>query len=179
MVDNMEGQNRGLYRVGKALDVAGQVTGGWGPWVEVPDWFSWSNQGAGIAVADLDGNGQSDLLVLMVDNPEGQNRECSASAAASTRTATSPEAGHPGSPCLAGSHGRIREQHSRLTPPDSAGMRDLIVFMIDAATEINEGLYKVGRRLDSNGNITGGWTDWIKVPDSVLLGKPGCGCRGR
>jgi tetratricopeptide (TPR) repeat protein len=35
----------------------------------IPDWFSWENQGAGIAVVDLDGNGQIDLIVFVVDDP--------------------------------------------------------------------------------------------------------------
>ena len=30
--------------------------------------------GAGVAIADLSGIGKSDLVVLMVDNPTGQNR---------------------------------------------------------------------------------------------------------
>jgi len=41
---------------------------------QIPDWFSWENQGGNVAVADLSGNGHQDLLVLMVDNPPGQNR---------------------------------------------------------------------------------------------------------
>src|SRR5205823_727384 len=40
----------------------------------VPDWFSWENQGADITIADLSGNGQRDLVVLMIDNPPQQNR---------------------------------------------------------------------------------------------------------
>ena len=69
--------------------------------LQVPDWFSTDNQGCGVAVADLAGNGTQDLVVFMIDNPPGQNR----------------------------------------------------------------GLYRVGRSLDANGNVTGGWTGWADVPN--------------
>src|SRR5262245_57752989 len=39
----------------------------------VPDWLSWENQDTGIAVTDLEGNGQLDLIVLKVDAPVGKN----------------------------------------------------------------------------------------------------------
>ena len=42
--------------------------------ITIPDWFSFENQGAGVALADLTGAGGRDLLVLMVDSPPGQNR---------------------------------------------------------------------------------------------------------
>jgi hypothetical protein len=29
----------------------------------------------------------------------------------------------------------------------------------------NEGLFRVGRKLDTNGNVTGGWSNWAQVPD--------------
>jgi hypothetical protein len=39
----------------------------------VPGWFGWENQGAGIALADLNGNARQDLIVFHVDNPGGEN----------------------------------------------------------------------------------------------------------
>ena len=72
VIDNAVGLNRGLFRVGRALDADGVVTGGWTQWVEVPDWFSWENQGGGIAVVDR--GATRDLVVFAVDNPPGQNQ---------------------------------------------------------------------------------------------------------
>ena len=39
----------------------------------VPDWFPAENAGAGIEVADINGDGFDDVLVFMIDNPAGQN----------------------------------------------------------------------------------------------------------
>jgi hypothetical protein len=50
------------------------VTGGWTPWIDVPGWFSWDNQGAGIGIADLTNAGQHDLIVFQIDNPVEQNQ---------------------------------------------------------------------------------------------------------
>ena len=73
-VDNPGGQNRGVYRLGRRLDAQGNVTAGWTPWIDIPDWFSWENQGVGAAVVDLDKDGHQDLVVFMIDNPPGQNQ---------------------------------------------------------------------------------------------------------
>lgn len=69
MVDNPPGKNQGFYRVGKKLNATDQIAGGWGNWIAIPDWFSFENQGAGVAIADLPHNGKLDLVVLMVDSP--------------------------------------------------------------------------------------------------------------
>jgi hypothetical protein len=73
MVDNGPAQNRGLFRVGQNLNAAGVVTGGYTPWIDVPDWFSFENAGAGIAVGDVDGDGRQDLVVFMIDDAAGPN----------------------------------------------------------------------------------------------------------
>src|SRR5439155_429346 len=73
-VDAPAGQNRGIFRIGRKLDANGNVTGAWTPWIDVPDWFSWENQGADVAVADLDKDGKQDLVVFMIDNALEQNQ---------------------------------------------------------------------------------------------------------
>ena len=95
------GPNRGFYRVGRKLEANGTVSGGWGPWIEIPDWGSNDNQGAGIAVADFGAAG----LGLVISQIE----------------------------------------HVELGP--------------------NIGLFRIGRKLDAQGNVTGGWSKWQQVPD--------------
>jgi hypothetical protein len=73
--------------------------------LQVPDWFPWEDQGGGVAVADLGGTGQQDLILPMVDNPPGKNN----------------------------------------------------------------GYYRVGKGLDINGAVTGGWHPGSKSP----IGFPG------
>jgi hypothetical protein len=72
-VDNPGGENHGYYRIGRDLDANGNITGGWGPIVPVAGWFGAENQGAGIAVGNINGNGRPDLVVFHVDNPGGEN----------------------------------------------------------------------------------------------------------
>jgi hypothetical protein len=72
-IDNPGGDNHGYYRVGWNLDTNGNVTGGWSNAVQVPGWFGWENQGGGVAIADVNANGRSDLIVFHIDNPSGEN----------------------------------------------------------------------------------------------------------
>src|SRR2546430_16587383 len=50
-VDKPGGQNRGIYRMGSALDAAANVTAGGTQWIDVPDGVSW-DQCAAVSVAE-------------------------------------------------------------------------------------------------------------------------------
>lgn len=165
MVDNPGGQNRGLYRVGKRLDAIGNVTGGWTPWIDVPDWFSFDNQGAGIAVGDLDRDGRLDLVVLMVDNPAGQNR--GVYRVGKKLDANGNVTGGWGPWIDVPDWFSFENQGAgiALSPPDALGNRDLIVFMIDNPPQQNQGFYRIARNLDGDGAAIGGWTPWRQVPE--------------
>jgi hypothetical protein len=72
-LDNPGGENHGYYRIGGNLSTQGIVTGGWGPVTPVPGWFGAEDQGAGVALWDINGDGRQDLVVFHVDNPGGDN----------------------------------------------------------------------------------------------------------
>ncbi|MGZ5422752.1 MAG: hypothetical protein ACXWDF_11330, partial [Aeromicrobium sp.] len=174
MVDNPGGQNRGLYSLGRALNGEGEVTGGWTPWTDVPDWFSHENQGAGIACADLDNNGVPDLIVLMVDNPGGQNRGVYR---IGRDLNTNGQVTGGWSPWLDVPDWFSHENQGAavtVSPPDAQGRRDLVVFMIDNPAQLNEAKYRIGSNLGADGNVDG-WTPWIDVPDWFSWENQGCG----
>jgi hypothetical protein len=163
MVDSGPAQNRGLFRLGKDLNDRGVVTGGWTAWTDVPDWFSWENQGADVAVSDL-GAGVQDLIVMLIDNGPAKNRAFY-------------RVGHglqvDGS--LQDGWSAWQEvpdwfswenQGCGITVlgPDSQGRRDLVVFMVDNGPELNQGLYRIGHQLDKDGVVMGGWSPWREVP---------------
>ena len=90
------GGNRAQYRVGRGLDADGTVGGGWGEWFDVPDWEFAEIADAGIAVADLDGDGRPEV----------------------------------------------------------------VVFAAEAGSASNGGYYTIGRALDAEGAVRGGWSGW-------------------
>jgi hypothetical protein len=164
MVDKGAPQNRGLYRIGHGLDGQGQVTGGWTDWLDVPGWFSWENQGADIAVADLAGNGRTDLVVMMVDNPPQENR-CVYRVGKGLDANGNIAGGWTDWLDVPGWFSWENQGAGiSVTPPDGQGQRDLVVFMIDNALTLNQGWYRIGRALNADGVVTGGWTNWTPVP---------------
>src|SRR5262245_38369518 len=132
--------------------------------VAVPDWFSWENAGAGLAVADVDRDGRPDLFVMMVDDPAGQN---------TGRYRVGFRLGADGTVSRWGPWLEIPDWYGWVNQDvgiavrdiDGDGQLDLMVFVVDAPDGQNGAYYRVGRRLAADGTVTGGWGPWIKVPD--------------
>jgi hypothetical protein len=174
MVDSPPGPNQGLYRFGRALDRQGAVTGAWTPWIPVPDWFSHENQGANLALADLDGDGRPELIVAMVDSPEGKNRGLFRIGRA-LDAAGEVTAGWTGWIDIPDWFSFDNQGIAvAVTPPDQQGGRDLVVLMIDNPAQANRGLYRLGKDLGADGTVSR-WTPWRDVPDWFSWDNAGCG----
>jgi hypothetical protein len=162
-IDNPGGENRGYFRIGRNVDGNGDVRGGWTNPIAIPGWFGAENQGGGIALGDISGNGQPDLVVMHIDNPGGENRGYyrigwNLDANGNTGGWTNPVA-------IPGWFGAENQGGSiALADLNSSGRPDLIVFHIDNPGGENRGYYRIGWNLDTAGNVTGGWTNPIAIP---------------
>ncbi|MEY2932477.1 MAG: hypothetical protein RL033_3226 [Pseudomonadota bacterium] len=175
MVDAPQGKNRGLFRVGRNIDGKGVPAGGWTPWIDVPDWFSFENQGAGVALGDVDGNGKQDLFVFMIDNPVGKNQGYYRVGKALDINGN--VTGGWGAWIPIPDWFSHENQHGAITVADlnGDGRLELIVMASDNPAGKNRGIYRIGRALDTNGNVTAGWTPWIDVPDWFSFENDGTG----
>jgi predicted Zn-dependent protease len=163
-IDNPGGENHGYYRVGWNLNVNGDVTGGWSNVKPVPGWFGAENQGAGIALADINGNGTPDLVVFHIDNPGGENHgyyrigwNLNANGDVTGGwSAVKPVPGWFGA--------EDQGAGIALGDVDGDGRPDLVVFHLDNPGGENHGYYRIGYKLDAAGNVTGGWGPVIQIP---------------
>ena len=175
MIDNAPDQNSGLYRVGADVDATGAVTGGWGPWQPVPDWFSFENQGAGIAVADVTGNGKLDVVVLLVDNPPVQNQALYRVGADLDATGAVTGGWGPWQPVPDWFSWENQGAGIAVADVTGNGKPDVVVLLVDNPVGPNQGLYRIGRDLDATGAVTGGWGPWQPVPDWFSWENQGAG----
>jgi hypothetical protein len=175
MVDSPAGPNRGVFRIGRRLDANGIVTGGWTPWVDVPDWFSFENQGANVALSPPDARGQRSLVVFMIDNPPEQNRGVyrigrDLDANGNVTGGWTPWIDVPDWFSWENEGAGVA-----IVDLENSGQQDIIVFQIDASPGQNQGFFRIGRRIGADGNVGGGWSPWHGVPSWFSFENQGGG----
>jgi hypothetical protein len=162
-VDSGQQPNRAGYRVGRNLDASGAVSGAWSTWQQVPDWPSNDTQGAGIAIADLNGSGSLDLIVLVVDNAAQLN---SASYRVGRDLNAAGQVTGGWLPWQSVPWFSWENQGAGVAVADlsGSGHPDIVIMAVDNGIMQNRGVYRVGRDLDHDGKVTNGWSDWVDMP---------------
>jgi hypothetical protein len=73
LIDNPDGENRILYKLGFDMDSNG-MHASWSPQMQVGGWTGSASAGLGISVGDFRGNGRPDLAVFWIDDdPDGES----------------------------------------------------------------------------------------------------------
>lgn len=163
-IDMPAGDNQAFYRIGWNLDDEGQATGGWtDPPIAVAGWFSPQTAGAGIDAADLDGNGIPEVVVFHLRNLPGDN-EGFFEIGWNLNADGYPEHWGPMTH-VPGWFGDVsRGAGLALVETEVGSPPSIVVFHLDDPAGEDRGYYRVAD-LDEHGNVVGGWSDLIGIPE--------------
>ncbi|MFC0506523.1 FG-GAP-like repeat-containing protein [Micromonospora costi] len=165
-VNAPDGPNRAYLRVGRNLDFGGTVAGTWG----APTPLGWGtgaeNQGAGIAIADISGNGRPDLLLFWISEQAGPNTGhyqigWDIDANGVPTAGWSDVKGLP-EPIA----DQIQGADVTLADIDGDGRPELVLAYVTGGQ--NRIYYRVGWSLSTAGVVSRGWSPSMEVP-----GDPG------
>jgi hypothetical protein len=129
----------------------------------------WGSETAGgsVAVAHLPGATSPAFVAFHIDNPAGPNRGYYR-VGLGVDAAGHVVGGWSNPVEIGGWFGNENQGGGcAVADLDGDGKPELVVFILDHRSDGNFGWYRIGPGLDTNGHVTGTWTDRIPVPDSL------------
>ncbi|MCH9681650.1 MAG: hypothetical protein K0V04_09470 [Deltaproteobacteria bacterium] len=162
-VDDPSGPNQAYYRVGFDLDQNGNVAGGWTELFEITGQLDSDTDGGGIAVADLNGNDALDLIVLHVEDPDGDARGLTQ---IGWDLDTNGEVAIWAPPALMPGSFGVSNQGAGLEVFEATNGQALLATNYEDPSGENPAFSRVGRQLDGAGGLAGGWSVPEPIPGS-------------
>lgn len=164
-VENPEGANKSYYRIGWNVDMNGMAAS-WTEPIPIEGWWGQETEGAGVALADVNGDGLMELIVVNLDNPTGENtiwyRVGDGIQPNGRVTHWSLPRQIPGWAGRLGMGGGVA-----VTDLNADGHPDLIVFHIDTVHDQTMGYYRVANCCTPRGFR---WADPLRGAAPAALG---------
>lgn len=172
--DNPSGANKRFYKIGWNITFSGDITA-WSDPIEIPGYSGWDNQGGGIAIGNIDSDSRPDLVTYYIDNPSGENTAYYSIGwnINSYGHSTGGWSSHKPIPGYIG----WENQGGSIAIADmtNTGTLDIVELHIDNPSGENSAYYRIGFKLNQDGNVEGGWTDPILIPGNIGWESQGAG----
>jgi hypothetical protein len=171
-IDDASGENHGYYRIGFDVDANGNAAF-WTSHKSIPGWFGATDQGAGVAFADVNGNGIPELIFFFLVNPSGGNWGYYR-IGWDTNTSGNPTSWSDSIQVPGWFGDDSNEAGIVVRDLNDNGVPDLVVFWIDNASGENHGYYRIGLDLGASGTASM-WTAESQVPGWFGADNDGAG----
>lgn len=153
-----------FYQIGYGISSSSIVPKMWSEEIEIRAWTAKDVQSSGITMGGIRSEKSNDLILAHVENQRGANV-----AYYQIGFDMGPKGNVRGkwskSFQVQGWYGKETTGMSvALYDIDANGKPDLVMFHMDNSSTIQSGFYRVGRDLNHEGVVTGGWSDYVRVP---------------
>jgi hypothetical protein len=136
----------------------------------IPGWWGWENQGGGIAIADIDGDGQPELVVFHIDHPSGGNKGYIRMGKGVDPISGAITGGWSEAIQVDGKFGNENQAGGvALADLNGDGKLEIIVSHIDNPAGKNQGYYRIGWAAGVSRALT--VDDWYMPLDARALNK--------
>ncbi|MFF5070737.1 hypothetical protein ACFY2R_05860 [Micromonospora olivasterospora] len=171
------GTCRIAYWIGRNADATGAATGGWSGPYDLPDPVSADAAGLDVALADLDDDGQPELIVAYgVSRPGGADNRVYYRVGWGLDDAGAVTRGWSDSQPTPQQLGTITSVGVEVVDMTGDQVPDLLVFAAGTVGTTPVARYLTGRGLNRRGRIVNGWTAPQPVPDeAAVAGAAGAG----
>ncbi len=176
-IDDPDGVNQYRYRVGWDVDARGIPTNGWSAYTAPMrgSGVSSENAGGGAELADIDGNGVLDLLLMSIDQEDGANDFHYQIGWNLTPLGVAEWSDQT---IVPGIGNRTQGGGVAITDINGNGIADLLLMGVDNPKGPNQFRYRIGWDLAANGQPTNGWSDIFRnAPVDMTVGHRGGGAK--
>lgn len=154
-----------FYHVGYEMGISGFPPARWSTELKIENVLSENIQCASVAIGNTKAPTSTDLLFIYVDRHRGRNF-MHYNIGFDLGPDGKPRGGWTKAMTIKGWYGQHTASVSAaLHDMDGNGQPELIVYHMDSSESVKIGSVRIGRNMNTDGIVTGGWSDFVDVPN--------------